>query len=364
MRASTCVIDETGQFDAPPTLRIGPALIGGSAPTYVIAEAGVNHDGDALIAREMIHAAADAEADAVKFQVFSADRLATRRAPATRYQRDATQANGQYDLLARLELTHDEFAELAEYAGHCGVEFLATPFSLEDLAFLVRIGVRAIKLASPDIVNVPLLEAAAGTGLPVIASTGAADLCEVAAAVERFRQAGGDVPALLHCVSAYPAAEEQANLAAIGLLGRRFSCVSGFSDHTESLTIGGFARVAGASIIEKHFTLDRRQAGPDHAFSLEPAQLAEYIRHIRYAERLLGDGAIAVAECEREVRALGRGSVVAARDIQPGEVLTRAMLSIKRPGGGIAPAQLDDLLGRKTCAPIAADAPVAWEFLS
>ncbi|NLX12814.1 MAG: N-acetylneuraminate synthase [Phycisphaerales bacterium] len=364
MRASTCVIDEAGQADALPTLHIGPALIGGQSPAYVIAEAGVNHNGDERIAREMIQAAADAKADAVKFQVFSADRLVTRQAPAARYQQDATQASGQYDLLARLELTHDEFAALAEYAGRCGVEFLATPFSIDDLAFLVRIGVRAIKLASPDIVNVPLLEAAAGTGLPVIASTGAADLAEVASAVERFQQAGGGPLALMHCVSAYPATEEQANLAAIGLLGRRFSCVSGFSDHTESLTIGGFARAAGACIIEKHFTLDRRQAGPDHAFSLEPAQLAEYIGHIRYAERLLGNGALAVAECEREVRDLARGSVVAARDIRPGEVLTRAMLTVKRPGGGIAPARLDDLIGRKVSVPIAVDTPLAWEFLS
>ena len=364
MRASTCVIDETGPSDAPPILRIGPTLIGGQAPAYVIAEAGVNHNGNVRIARAMIQVAAEAKANAVKFQVFSADRLVTRQAPAARYQQDATQASGQYDLLARLQLTYDEFTELAEYAGRCGVEFLATPFSIEDLAFLVRIGVRAIKLASPDIVNVPLLEAAAGTGLPVIASTGAADLAEVASAVERFQQAGGVSIALLHCVSAYPAAEEQANLAAIGLLSKRFSCVSGFSDHTESLTIGGFARAAGACIIEKHFTLDRRQAGPDHAFSLEPAQLAEYIGHIRYAERLLGNGALAVADCEREVRDLARGSVVAARDIRAGEVLTRSMLTVKRPGGGIAPAQLENLLGRKARAPIAADTPFAWEFLS
>ncbi len=345
-------------------MRIGSSVIGGAAPAYVIAEAGVNHNGDVSIAREMIRAAADAKADAVKFQVFSADRLVTRQAPAARYQRDATQASGQYDLLARLQLSHDEFAQLAEYAGRCGVEFLATPFSLEDLAFLVRIGARAIKLASPDIVNVPLLEAAADTGLPVIASTGAADLAEVAAAVERFRRAGSGPLALLHCVSAYPATEEQANLAAIGMLSRRFTCVSGFSDHTESLTIGGFARAAGANIIEKHFTLDRRQPGPDQAFSLEPAQLAEYIRNIRHADRLLGDGTIAVAECEREVRDLARGSVVAARDIQPGEVLTRAMLTVKRPGGGIAPAQLDNLIGRKASVLISADTPVAWEFLS
>lgn len=376
-----------------PSFQIGPAMIGAGWPVYVIAEAGVNHDGDVGLAREMIHAAADAGADAVKFQVFSADRLVTRSAPAAAYQKRAVPAQTQHEILSRLELSWDHFAELAAYAGSQDIEFLATPFSMADLDFLVSIRVRALKLASPDIVNTELLERAVGSGLPVIASTGAADLEEIAAAVECFRLArmregvfapageaargsasecGPDARppgtlataaplALLHCVSSYPAREEEANLAAIGALARAFHCVTGFSDHTESLVMGGYAAAAGAYIIEKHFTLDRTRPGPDHAFSLEPEMLAEYIRNLRQAERFVGTGRIEISESECEIRQLARGSVVAARHIRAGEALTRSMLTVKRPGGGIAPMEMERLIGRQARRDIPADTALAWE---
>jgi len=346
------------------SFEIGPAVVGASAPVYVVAEAGVNHDGDMGVARELIHAAAAAEADAVKFQVFSADRLVTRGAPAAVYQQRGARSNTQYEMLSRLELTRDEITDLAHCAGRCGLEFIATPFGIEDLYSLVELGVRAIKLGSADIVNAPLLDAAAATGLPVIASTGAADFDEVAQAVERLGRPGAGPLALLHCISSYPTREWEANLGAIGTLARAFDCVSGFSDHTESVTIGGYATAAGARIIEKHFTLDRTRRGPDHAFSLEPEAMAQYIRGIRYAERLRGDGAIEPRASEREVRALARGSVVAVRDIHAGETLTQPMLTVKRPGGGIAPSDLDALVGRQARADISADAPVTWEAVS
>jgi len=345
-------------------LQIGPAVIGPGCPVYVVAEAGVNHDGQVGVARELIHAAADAEADAVKFQVFSAERVVTRNAPAVAYQRRAVQATTQYQILSRLELTRDEFADLAAYAGQCGVEFLATPFAIEDLEFLVSIGVRAIKLASTDIINGPLLDAAAETGLPVIGSTGAADYNEVAAAVKRLKRPGAGPLALLHCISSYPTGELDANLGAIDTLARAFDCVSGFSDHTESLTIGGYAAAAGARIIEKHLTLDRNRPGPDHAFSLEPGQMAKYIHGVRYAEQLLGDGAITIGQSEYEVRELARGSVVAARDIHAGETLIESMLTIKRSGGGITPADLGLLVGRQATAEIPADTPIQWDAVS
>lgn len=348
----------------PPSLEIGPAVIGPGAPVYVVVEVGVNHDGDAGVARELIHAAADAEADAVKFQIFAADRLVTRDAPAAAYQQRAGASPSQHATLARLELTHEEFAELASWAGQCGLEFLATPFSIDDLRFLIEIGVRAIKLASPDIVNLPLLDVAAQTGLPVIGSTGAADLDEVAQAADRFRQPGAGPLALLHCTSSYPTREWEANLAAIGTLAREFRCVSGFSDHTESLTIGGYAAAAGARIIEKHMTLDRTWSGPDHSFSLEPDAMAKYIRGIRYAERLLGDGAIEPRESERDIRELARGSVVAVCDIHAGETLIESMLTVKRPGNGIAPSEMDTLVGRQVTTEIPADAPLTWEAVS
>lgn len=351
------------------SFQIGPAVIGFGSPVYVIAEAGVNHDGHIGKARELIHAAAEAGADAVKFQVFSADRLVTREAPAARYQQDAVHTATQYEMLARLELSWDDFAELAAYAGRQDIEFLATPFSVTDLEFLVSVGVRAIKLASPDIVNAELLEHAAGTGLPVIASTGAAELDEIAAGVERFRgvRAGDDASvapgplALLHCVSSYPTPDNEANLAAIGTLAEAFDCLTGFSDHTESLIMGGYAVTAGARIIEKHVTLDHTGSGPDHAFSLEPPLLADYIRNIRRAEGFYGDGQVRVSACQREVRRLARGSVVAACDIHSGDLLTRAMLTVKRPGDGIAPLDLDRLIGRRAQQEIPADTALAWE---
>jgi N,N'-diacetyllegionaminate synthase len=353
----------------PPAFQIGPAIVGPGANAYVIAEAGVNHDGDAGRARELIHAAAEAGADAVKFQVFSAARLVTREAPAAQYQKAAVQAVTQYEMLSRLELSWEEFAALAAYAGRQGIEFLATPFSVADLDFLVSLKVRAIKLASPDIVNAELLDCAARSGLPVIASTGAADFAEIAAGVECFRRAcayeGCTITpgplALLHCVSSYPASEDEANLGAIRTLSDTFGVVSGFSDHTESLTMGGYAVTAGARIVEKHLTLDRTRPGPDHAFSLDPSMMAEYIHNIRRAESFLGDGRITVSDSQREVRRLARGSVVAACDIHPGDLLTRAMLTVKRPGDGIAPLELSSLLGRRARKEIPTDTALVWE---
>ena len=349
-------MERTGQ----PRLRIGSARVGRGAPVYVVAEAGVNHDGELSVARELVHAAAEAGADAVKFQVFAADRLVTRQAPAAAYQQQAVHTESQYEMLARLELTHDEFVALADHVRNVGISFIATPFSVVDLEFLVSIGVPAVKLASTDIVNGPLLESAAQSRLPVIASTGAADEREVAEAVDLVHRVDGGPLALLHCISSYPTDEREANLAAIGSLARTFGCVTGFSDHTESTTIGSLAVAAGACIIEKHFTLDCRRAGPDHSFSLEPDRFAEYVGHIRAAEQIVGDGLIGPAPCEREVRDLARGSVVATRDIRAAELFTSAMLTVKRPGGGLEPNELRRLIGRSAARDISADTPLSW----
>jgi sialic acid synthase SpsE len=343
---------------------IGQTVVGLPGFVYVIAEAGVNHDGDVCLARELVSAAAQAGADAVKFQVFSADRLVTRQALTAAYQQHAGEAITQQEMLARLELEHGQFADLARYARQCGIEFLATPFSVVDLEFLVSIDVPALKLAATDIINGPLIDAAARSRRPVIASTGAADSDEIEAAVERYHRPGAGPLALLHCISSYPAREETVNLAAIATLARRFDCVTGFSDHTESVTMGGYAAAAGARIIEKHFTLDRSRSGPDHAFSLEPDDMAGYIQGIRYAARLLGDGQPGCTESQREVRELSRASVVAARDIRAGETLTQAMLTTRRPGSGISPMDIDALLGQRVIQPIPADTAVTWEVLS
>jgi N,N'-diacetyllegionaminate synthase len=346
------------------SFRIGPAVVGEGGAVYVVAEAGVNHDGRTDVARELIHAAADAEADAVKFQAFSADRLVTQNAPTADYQRQAAQGSSQYEMLSRLQLPREAFAELAAYARQCDIEFLATPFSVEDLKFLVSIGVQAIKLASTDIVNEPLLAAAAESGLPVMASTGAATAQEIGRAVDQFRKPAAGPLALLHCVSCYPTAESQANLGRIRVLGEMFGCVTGYSDHTESICMGGYAVAAGARIIEKHLTLDRSWQGPDHAFSLEPAGMAEYIRQVRYAERLLGDGGVEAQDCELETRRLARGNIVAARDIVAGETLDPAMLTIKRAGGGLGVWEYQSVVGRRAKVGIPADTALQREWVS
>lgn len=346
------------------SFQIGPATVGEGGLVYVIAEAGVNHDGNIEVAKELIHAAAGAEADAVKFQLFSADRLVTKSAATVEYQRQASQGDKQRDMLARLELSRDQFAELSAYARYCDIEFLATPFGVDDLKFLVSMGVQAIKLASTDIVNDPLLDAAAACGLPVIASTGAATEAEVARAVERFKQPDAGPLALLHCVSCYPTPESQANLLAIGALARRFNCVTGFSDHTESINMGGYAAAAGARIIEKHLTLDRSRPGPDHAFSLDPVAMAEYVRQIRYVEKLLGDGSVGSQACEDEVRRLARGNIVSTRDIREGEVLDAGMLTVKRAGGGLWASEMQTIVGRRAKADIPADTAIQREWVS
>lgn len=346
-----------------PAFRIDDTLVGVPGSVFVVAEAGVNHDGDMGAARELIAAAAKAGADAVKFQVFAAHRLVTRSAPSAHYQQKAGEGDSQYKMLERLELRHDQFEELAELARKMGIRFLATPFSVPDLDFLVSLGVPALKLASTDIVNGPLLDAAAAAGLPILASTGAADLNEVATAVERLRRGEAGPLALLHCISSYPTRVEEANLAAIGTLAREFNCVSGFSDHTESLTMGALAAAAGAKVVEKHMTLDRRRSGPDHSFSLEPKAMAEYIRAIREAACIFGDGQLEPTAAQREVRRISRASVVAARDIAPGEVLARTMLATKRPGDGISPMDIDSLVGRRVLRPISADKPITWDIL-
>jgi N-acetylneuraminate synthase/N,N'-diacetyllegionaminate synthase len=225
-------------------------------------------------------------------------------------------------------------------------------------------GVAAIKLASTDLNNVPLLRAAVGARLPLIVSTGAASGEEIALAVgllQEMEAAGRTV--LLHCVSSYPTEWDQANLRAIGELRRRFGMHAGFSDHTLSEAIGALAVAAGARVIEKHFTLDRTAVGPDHGMSLEPDALARYIDDIRRAERALGSGCLDPAACEQEVRRVARKSVVAARDIAAGEVLTVEALTAKRPSGGLEPGEIDRLIGKRAVAAIAADTQLAWEMV-
>lgn len=351
-------------MDTRPTIALSRRTIGPSHPVYVIAEAGVNHNGDPREAHRLIDAARESGADAVKFQFFSADQLVAANAATCEYQQMAMGVVDQRQMLRKLELSIERFAELKAYADRVGIEFLATPFGISELEALVDLGVPALKIASPDIVNVPLLTAAARSRIPLIVSTGASDLDEVDLAVDLIRRHRADDRfALLHCVSAYPTDPADARLACIRTLADRYGIPVGFSDHTADPAFSMFAVSAGAVILEKHLTLDRSALGPDHFFSLTPRDFARYVAAARLATSALGDGQIACSPAEREVRRLARGSIVSTMDIRPGTRLTADMLTVRRPGGGIDPLEWDRVLRCLARTDIPSDTPLSWQML-
>lgn len=340
----------------PQTIRIGSSEIGPGRPLYVIAEAGVNHNGDLSMALDMVKAAAAAGADAVKFQLFSAERLVTHNADAAGYQK----THSQREMLARLELHPEDFTAIASQCAATGIEFILTPFSIEDVALLGDLGVGCVKVASPDVANPPLLQAVAATGLPVLLSTGGATLEEVDAALKVLADGGARDAALLQCVSSYPTPLDHAALRGIRALVETFGMPVGYSDHTTELITGELAVGVGACILEKHFTLDPTLPGPDHALSLRPVELTAYIVRARRAamgeldesqlddveRRALGSEGKEPSEIERDVMRVARSSVTSTVFIPAGTTITREMLTVKRPGGGIPPGQLDAVVGR------------------
>lgn len=327
---------------------IGDRLIRVGAAAFIIAEAGVNHNGDLGTARALIDVAANAGADAVKFQTFHADHVATPEAPKAGYQLQTTsEAESQLEMLRRLELSPAAHRELQAYCQERGVVFLSTPFDEAAADFLEELGVPAFKISSGDLTNSPLLEHVAHKGKPVILSTGMANLEEVSEAVTVLRAAGCDDLILMHCVSNYPASPADVNLRAIRTMQAAFDVPVGFSDHTEGVELALAAVAIGACVIEKHFTLDRNLPGPDHRASLEPAELQLMIRGIRKVESALGDGRKTAAASELDTARVARRSLVAARDVSAGAVLERNMIVLKRPGTGLSPSLLGTVIGRR-----------------
>ena len=346
-----------------PHMTIGRRRLGPGCPAYVVAEAGVNHDGSVEKALSLVDAARQAGADAVKFQMFRAVELASSGAETAQYQKHF-RGKSQRELLAELELSHDEFRRVSQHCRERGIEFLATPFGVGDVERLLELDVNAIKLASTDLNNLPLLRRVAETGLPLILSTGAAMADEIHKCVERLATLNvAERTVLLHCVSAYPAPLDAANLRAVATLRFTFGTHSGFSDHTTDERTGGWAVALGARVVEKHLTLDRAAPGPDHAMSLAPDQLARYIANIRDVERALGSGVLGMDPIEADVRAVARKSLVAAHDLAAGSELTSDSLCIKRPGGGVPPDQLDEVLGRRVAVDVGQDTVITWDML-
>jgi N-acetylneuraminate synthase/N,N'-diacetyllegionaminate synthase len=336
------------------TVRIGTLELPREGEVVVIAEAGVNHDGDPELAHRLVDVAADAGADAVKFQTFDPDRLVSAAADATPYQRARGSAADQHSLLASLTLPSSVWAELRDHAAERGTQFLSTPFDLGSAELLVGLGVPALKVSSGELTNTPFLRELSTFGVPLLVSTGMGSAAEVAAAVEACAQAPGTV--LFHCVSAYPAPLEQCNLRAIPAMAAAHGLPVGWSDHTTGLTSALGAVALGASVLEKHVTTDRTRSGPDHAASLEPEALAEYVEQCRALAGALGDGVKRRQPAEEENAGLVRRSWHAARHLAVGTVLGADDLVLLRPEGGAAPSQT--LVGHTVLAPVEAGAPV------
>lgn len=334
------------------------------APVFIVAEAGVNHNGDPDLARRLVDAAAEAGADAVKFQTFRTEALVSRDAPKAGYQRETTGGGeSQRDMLRRLELGPDHHALLQGDCTKRGILFFSTPFDEKSADLLEALGVALFKLPSGEITNLPLLRHVARKGKPLFLSTGMSTLEEVAQAVAAIHDAGDPPLALLHCVSAYPAPPSEMNLRAMDTLRKRFGGPVGLSDHTLGIEIALAGVARGAAIVEKHLTLDKSLPGPDHRASLNPIEFAALVRAIRAVESALGDGEKRPMPSEADTRRVARRSLVAARSIRAGETLTAELVAIRRPGTGISPAELDRALGRTAKRDLQADEVIDWEAL-
>ncbi|MDE6508609.1 MAG: N-acetylneuraminate synthase [Muribaculaceae bacterium] len=319
--------------------------------TIIIAEAGVNHNGSMDLAVQLIHAAAEAGADYVKFQTFKSERIVAASAPKAEYQQAnaPSEGNTQLEMLRALELTPAQFAELKAECDRMNIGFISTPFDFQSIEVLLPLGMEFWKIPSGEITNLPYLRRIAGIGQPIVMSTGMCEEHEVEQAVNVLCDNGvtRDMITLLHCNTQYPTPMADVNLRAMQWL-RTLNCAAvGYSDHTQGIEIPIAAVAAGAKVIEKHFTLDRTLPGPDHKASLEPGELRAMIRAIRNVEMAMGDARKSVSDSERQNIMVARRSIVASRHIAAGEIFSEENLTVKRPGSGISPMMWDHVIGTK-----------------
>ena len=321
-----------------------------STRTLIIAEAGVNHNGDLDMARKLIDVAAEAGADLVKFQTFSADRLVTHTAKKADYQTQSTFINeSQHDMLLRLELTSEMHQQLIAHCAVQNIGFFSTGFDRESVDLLVSLGQNRFKIPSGEITNLPYLRHIGGFGKPLIMSTGMATLGEIEAAIDVLEQAGTPRSniTVLHCTTEYPTPMVDVNLRAMQSIHHAFGVEVGYSDHTLGIEVAVAAVALGASVIEKHFTLDRNLPGPDHKASLEPLELKAMVSAIRNIELALGDGIKHLTASEAKNKPIARKSLVAIQSIKAGELFTEQNITAKRPGSGISPMHWDEVVGKK-----------------
>ena len=313
----------------------------------IIAEAGVNHNGSIELAKKLIDAAADAGADYVKFQTFNPQKLVSKYAKTAEYQKkNIGSEESQFSMLSKLALTQNNFCQLKEYCKEKNIGFLSTPFDLESIAFLDELGVDFWKLPSGEITNLPYLEAIANTNKPIVMSTGMASIEEVEQAINVVTSNGPKELTILQCNTEYPTPYEDVNLRAMVTMQEKFQVPVGYSDHTKGIAIPLAAVGMGATIIEKHFTIDRTLPGPDHVASLEPDELKCMIDSIRQIELAMGNGKKEPSPSEKKNKGVARKSLVAARPIKKGELYSPENLTTKRPGDGISPMRYYDLIGK------------------
>lgn len=348
----------------PEEFAIAGGLVGRGHPTYVIAEIGANHNRDLGVARELIDVAAAAGADAVKFQTYSGSRIYSKKTPSFAYLAPITDKSPA-ELLEEISLPREWQPLLAEHARERGVHFFSSPFDHEAVRELDELDVPVLKIASFEIVDLPLIRVAAATGRPLLISTGMTVLGEIEDALRAAAEAGGTAVGLMQCTSVYPAPVERINLRAMETMRAAFGVPVGLSDHSTGIAVPVAAAALGAAFLEKHVTLDRTMTGPDHPFAIEPAELEAMVRGIREAEAALGDGRKdgPSPEESEEMYTLGRRSLIAARGLPAGTVLEPEMITVKRPGFGIRPKDLDLVIGRTLRVDVEEDEILTWDMV-
>lgn len=337
-------------------VKIGDKIIGQDYPVYIIAEVGANHNKDITVAKRLIDKAAEAGVDAVKFQTYKAETLYSKYAP--KFSKDDV---NPFDLIKANELPREWQSDLYEYALEKNLHFLSSPFDRTAVDELDDIGVPAFKVASFELTDLQLLEHIAQKHKPIILSVGLATLGEIEEALEAIRLQENDDIIILHCASLYPSPPEIVNLKTIETLSKAFQIPIGFSDHTLGIHIAIAAVTKGATVIEKHFTLDRTMKGPDHSFAIEPEELQQLVKNIRDAEKAMGTGIKGRSKAEQEMYEKGRRSIIAAKDIKKGTKIERDWLILKRPGYGIKPKYLEIVIGRTAKRDIKTDEWITWD---
>jgi N,N'-diacetyllegionaminate synthase len=347
------------------SIEIAGRVVGEGQPCFIIAEAGVNHNGDVNLAKQLIDAAVDAGADAVKFQTFKAENVVSPIAPKADYQLKTTAQNeSQLEMVRVLELSPDDHFQIKEHCADRNILLISTPFDEGSVDLLDDLDIPAFKVGSGEITNSPLLKYIAQKDKPVILSTGMSYLAEVDEAVRLIQAAGNGQIILLHCVSNYPAKPEDINLRAMLTMANAFQVPVGYSDHTLGHAVALAARALGACLIEKHLTLDSTLPGPDQLASLEPAEFKKMVSGIHDIEKALGHGRKIPSASEANTAKVARRSLIASSDIPAGTTLSTEMIAVKRPGDGIPPAMLPYIIGRTVLYPIEAGTVITLELLA